>query len=431
MIEHAVSANRTSTLLVGGAVLLGLYLAKLYNYLLFHTVVEIFSVVVACGIFMIAWNTRRIMNNNYFLLVGIASLFVAGIDLLHTLAYKGMRVFPGYSLDLATQLWIAARYLQCLALLVAPWFLDRKLKVGWTFTAFGAATALLLTAIFAGVFPACFVEGVGLTPFKIGSEYLVCLLLLGALFFMHKKKTAFDQGVVRLLASAIVAFIAAELAFTLYSEAYGISNAVGHFLKVAGFYFIYKALIETGLARPYDLLFRELAAKAEKLEEANVELEAFSHTVSHDLRSPLNNISGSCQVLTELFGDKHDDECKKFIGYIHDETERMDTLITTLLKFSQLNRQELHRQAVDLSHIATTIVTGLRMREPERQVTCAITAGITCSADPLLIYAVLENLLGNAWKYTGKKEAARIEFGVTEVEGNRPFSSATTASALT
>jgi light-regulated signal transduction histidine kinase (bacteriophytochrome) len=170
-----------------------------------------------------------------------------------------------------------------------------------------------------------------------------------------------------------------------------------------------------------EILNTRLAAKAEKLEEANVELEAFSHTVSHDLRSPLTNISGSCQVLTELFGDKLDDECKKFIGYIHDETQRMDTLITTLLKFSQLNRQELHRQPVDLSNIATAIVTGLRMREAERQVTCAITAGVTCSADPLLICAVMENLLGNAWKYTGKEEAARIEFGVTEVEGKPAF----------
>lgn len=321
MIEPTVSTGRTSTLLVGGTVLLGLYLAKLYNYLLFHTLVEIFSVVVACGIFMIAWNARRIMDNNYFLLIGIASLFVAGIDLLHTLAYKGMGIFPGYGPDLPTQLWIVARYLQCLSLFAAPWFLGRKLKAGWAFTAFGAATALLLAAIFTGIFPACFVEGVGLTPFKIGSEYLVCLLLIAALFFMHQKKTAFDQGVVRLLSSAIVVFIAAELAFTLYSDVYGISNAVGHFLKVAGFYLIYKALIETGLARPYDLLFRELTAKAAKLEEANIELEAFSHTVSHDLRSPLTNIGGSCQVLTELFGDKLDDECKKFIGYIHDETE--------------------------------------------------------------------------------------------------------------
>ena len=421
MSEHAVSPGKISTLLVGGVVLFGLYLAKLYNYLLFHTLAEIFSVVVACGIFMIAWNTRRIMDNNYFLFVGIASLCVGIIDLCHTMAYKGMGVFPGYGPDLATQLWIAARYLQSLALLVAPWFLGRTLKTGWTFTVFGAATALLLTAIFTGNFPACFVEGVGLTPFKIGSEYLVCLLLLGALFFMHKKMAAFDQGVVRLLSSAIVAFIAAGLAFTLYSDVYGISNMIGHLLKVAGFYCIYKALIEIGLARPYALLFRELAAKADELEAANHELEAFSHTVSHDLRSPLTNISGSCPVLTDLFSDKLDDECKRFIGYIDDETRRMNTLITTLLRFSQMNRQELHRQEVDLSTLAAAIITGLRMQDPERQVTCTIAAGVTCTADPLLICAVMENLLGNAWKYTGKEEAARIEFGVTEVEGKPAF----------
>jgi signal transduction histidine kinase len=421
MSTQAVTSGRIATLLCGGVVLLGLYLAKLYNYLLFHTLVEIFSVVVACGIFTIAWNARRIMDNNYFLLVGIASLCVGSIDLLHTMAYKGMGVFPGYGPDLATQLWIAARYLQSFALLVAPFFLGRTLKAGWTISAFGAATALLLAAIFTGNFPACFVEGVGLTPFKIGSEYLVCLLLLGALFFLHKKMAAFDQGVVRLLSSAIVAFIAAELAFTLYSDVYGISNMIGHFLKVAGFYCVYKALIETALARPYDLLFRELATKAAALKEANVELEAFSHTVSHDLRAPLTNISGSCQVLTTLCGDQLDAEGQRFLGYIHDETQRMDTLITTLLKFSQLNRQELHREEVDLSNLATAIVTGLRMREPERQVACTIAADVTGFADPLLLSAVMENLLGNAWKYTGKTEAARIEFGVTEAAGKPAF----------
>lgn len=421
MSEHAVSPDKISTLLGGGVILLGLYLAKLYNYLLFHTLAEIFSVVVACSIFVIAWNARRIMNNNYFLLVGIASLCVGIIDLGHTMAYKGMGVFPGYGPDLATQLWIAARYLQAFALLIAPWFLGRTLKAGWTISAFGVATALLLTAIFTGNFPACFVEGVGLTPFKIGSEYLVCLLLLGARFSLHKKAAAFDRDVVRLLSSAIVAFIAAELAFTLYSDVYGISNTAGHFLKVAGFYFVYKALIETGLARPYDLLFRELTAKAAALEEANVELEAFSHTVSHDLRSPLTSINGSCQVLTTLYGDQLDDECKKFIGYIDDEARRMNTLITTLLRFSQLHRQELHRQEVDLSNLAAAIITGLRMQEPERQITCAIPPGVTCSADPLLICAVMENLLGNAWKYTGKTEAPRIEFGVTEVAGKPAY----------
>src|SRR5512134_480040 len=96
---------------LSGAALSGLFLLSRANYLLFHAVVELFSVVVACGVFMIAWNSRRFHDNGFFLCLGIGSLFVAGVDFLHTLAYKNMGVFPGEGANLPTQLWIVARYL--------------------------------------------------------------------------------------------------------------------------------------------------------------------------------------------------------------------------------------------------------------------------------------------------------------------------------
>ena len=95
--------------------LFGLYLSSLYSYLLFHSLIEIFSIVVGCCIFVLAWNSREHLDNNYLLFLGIAYLFVSALDLLHTLAYKGMGVFPGYDANLPTQLWIAARYVQGLS----------------------------------------------------------------------------------------------------------------------------------------------------------------------------------------------------------------------------------------------------------------------------------------------------------------------------
>ena len=111
------------TMLWGTAVLLGLYLTSLHSYLLFHSLAEIFSIVSACGIFMVAWNARRLLEEKYLLLLGIAYVFIGGLDLVHTLAYTGMGVFPGYETNLPTQLWIAARYVESLSLLVAPLFL--------------------------------------------------------------------------------------------------------------------------------------------------------------------------------------------------------------------------------------------------------------------------------------------------------------------
>jgi hypothetical protein len=91
--------------------LTGLYLLSRLNYLLFHSAVEVFSIVITFAIFAIAWNARRMMDSNYLLFIGIACLFVGGVDLLHTLAYSGMGVFPEYGANLPTQLWIATRYM--------------------------------------------------------------------------------------------------------------------------------------------------------------------------------------------------------------------------------------------------------------------------------------------------------------------------------
>jgi hypothetical protein len=123
MAERSAVLTKGTFILAGALVLLGLYLTSLYNYLLFHSLAEVFAIVVACGVFMVAWNSRRFLDNNYLLFIGIAYLFVAGLDLLHTLAYKGMGVFPDYDANLPTQLWIASRYIQSFSLLIAPLFL--------------------------------------------------------------------------------------------------------------------------------------------------------------------------------------------------------------------------------------------------------------------------------------------------------------------
>ncbi|MCM2358334.1 MAG: ATP-binding protein [Geobacteraceae bacterium] len=459
----AQSRGNVVTFAMGGAVLAGLYLAKLYNYLLFHTLVEIFSVVVACGVFVIAWNARQFMANNYFLFVGIAFFFVGAVDFTHALAYKGMGVFPGYGANLPTQLWVVARYLQCSALLVAPLFLGRRLRPGLTVAAYLAATSLLLAAVFSGVFPDCFVEGEGLTPFKKGSEYLVALMLVGALVFMRKRALAFDREVVRLLSAALGVLISSELAFTLYTDVYGISNMVGHFLKFAGFYLLYKAIIETGLARPYDLLFRELklkqeeveilntdlAARAAELEEANCELEAtlneleasndelemtnreleaanqeleaFNYTVSHDLRSPITCITGYSQILLEFPADRLAEQGRGYVEEIQAAADRMTQLISTLLNFSRLSRSEINRTTVDLSELARAVAAQLRINEPQRRVAFTIAEGLVADGDSRLLRAVLENLIGNAWKYTGRRAEAAIEFGTTDCGGETAF----------
>jgi signal transduction histidine kinase/PAS domain-containing protein len=256
-----------------GVAIVALYLLSRVNYLLFHSSVEFFSIVIAFAIFVIAWNSRRIMDSNYLLFIGIACLFVGGVDLLHTLAYEGMGVFPGDSANLATQLWLATRYLLSFSLLAAVFFANRKFRPSVVMSGYFVVTALLLGSIFYWRnFPTAFVNGVGLTPFKVASEYLISLILLSTMWLLYTKRNAFSGSVVKLMAAAMAVSIAAEMAFTLYVDVYGIANVIGHLLTVVSFYLIYKALIETGLTKPYDLLFRNLKQNEISLTEYTNEL---------------------------------------------------------------------------------------------------------------------------------------------------------------
>lgn len=257
-------------LLTGGLLLLGLYLTSLYNYLLFHSLVEIFSIVIAFSIFILAWNCHKIIDNDYLIFLGIAYLFVGFIDIIHTLAYTGMGVIMGYGTNLPTQLWIAARFLQSISLLVAFSLLDKKkLKVNLVLLGYIVTLSLLFLSIFYWkIFPSCFIEGSGLTPFKKISEYIISLILAASLFFLLKRKERFDHKVLQCLVISILLTIASELAFTFYISAYGLSNLIGHIFKIISFYFIYQAIIVTGLTKPHELLFRNLQENEEKLSYA-------------------------------------------------------------------------------------------------------------------------------------------------------------------
>jgi PAS domain S-box-containing protein len=244
---------------VGAAVFAVLFIISRNNYLLFHSIAEIFSSLVAFTIFVLAWHTRRYTDNDYLLFLGIAYLFVGTLDLIHMLAYTGMGVFEGYGTDLATQLWMAARYIEAFSLLLAPLFITRRLRARLDITVYTVITALVLLSIFVwDIFPACFVEGSGLTLFKKISEYFIALVLVAAIALLFRKRGEFDPKVFRLVVASIALTIVSELCFTLYQDPYAFFNLLGHYFKIVSFYLIYRAIVDTGLEEPYELLFRKL-----------------------------------------------------------------------------------------------------------------------------------------------------------------------------
>lgn len=173
--------------------------------------------------------------------------------------------------------------------------------------------------------------------------------------------------------------------------------------------------------REIEQLNQTLSARAEELEIANRDLEGFSYTVSHDLRTPLTNINGYCQVILELYGSKLEEGCKEFVNIIFSETVNMNQLIKTLLEFSRVTRSEMTKSPVNLSEMATLVAAGQQLAAPGRRLVFTIEPEITAYGDPDLLKVVLENLISNACKYSGKKDESRIEFKRTEREGEEVY----------
>jgi signal transduction histidine kinase len=161
---------------------------------------------------------------------------------------------------------------------------------------------------------------------------------------------------------------------------------------------------------------RQLARTAAELASTNRELEAFSYSVSHDLRAPLRSIDGFSHLLLDEYGERLDDEGRDYLRRVRDAAQRMSRLIDDLLGLARVARVGLHRERTDVSALAHAVVAGLRGAQPDRQVNVTIQPAMVADADPGLLRVVLENLIGNAWKFTATVPApgARIEVGKTE-----------------
>jgi len=149
-----------------------------------------------------------------------------------------------------------------------------------------------------------------------------------------------------------------------------------------------------------------------ELTEVNQELESFAYSVSHDLRAPLRGIDGFSRLLQEEYAPQLDDQGREYIARVRRAAQRMGILIDDLLELSRMTRQEMTRQPVNLSAISAEVIANLRLEQPERDVTVSIEPDCRTQGDPQLLRVLLENLLGNAWKYTRNKPDAEIGFGV-------------------
>jgi signal transduction histidine kinase len=396
------------------AVIAGLYWSSIYSYLLFHSLAEIFSIVIAATIFLIAWNTRQYIQSHYFLFIGIAYLFIAGLDLIHTLAFPGMQIFS-YEFY-ANQFWIAARFMESLSFLIAFNFINKhkRIDVNLIFMIYTLLFILVVLSIFWwDIFPACYIIGVGQTPFKIISEYIIVLILLICLYLLYRNKDYFDKKIYNLLFASFCLTVLSEFSFTMYVNNYDMANFIGHILKIFSFYLIYKAIIETGFSKPISFFFKELKQSEEALKGLNATKDKFFSIIAHDLKSPFNSLIGFSELLMNKYDVFNEEERRQLFVMINNSSKKAHTLLDNLLQWSstQTGALETKPELFDIVELINDNIGLLEgsTREKKIKLKYLKTSMVMVYADKNMISAVLRNFVNNAIKFTPQGGAITIK----------------------
>jgi PAS domain S-box-containing protein len=234
--------------------MLGCYFVSRYNYVFFHTIVELSACVVGCAVLMLFWNARRHLDNGFFLLLATACLATSILGFVHVLTYDGMPVFPGVGGNESIQAKTIGQWMASLSFLVAPFFLRRKINPAVVLGVYAAGVALALAAIFSHVLPTLSLERSGMTGFEQASRGLSCIVFLAAAGLLARKSADLDSGVLRLLIASLIASSASEAASALSADWRGSLKVLAHLSQVLSVFFLYRAFIEAGLTNPYSLL---------------------------------------------------------------------------------------------------------------------------------------------------------------------------------
>lgn len=387
------------------------YYATLVHYLLFHSIAEIFSVVVASGVFMFAWNSRHRFETDFFVILGITYLFVGVLDLLHTLSYTGMSIFPDNRFY-ANQVWIATRGIEAVALLVAVTY-GRKRKsrrYGPHFLILGLISAAVVVTVFVTeTFPDAYLPGVGQTDFKVIGEYLVATILAVGLVIVARDRRRYPGRTRLMILGALASTIAAEVLFTFYVSNYGISNFFGHLLKVISFVLIYLAVIREGLQNPIAFMHTQLAEREARLRAEAKNRDLLLAVLAHDLRNP---IGGIASITDRADWTREPETAEQTVALIHETALSSQELLEKILTLirTQTGSIEVELAPFNVNEPAEAVrwANASSARAKELDLTCAIPENTFVYADRTLVQMVLHNLCTNAIKFTPRGGAVRI-----------------------
>ncbi|MGC9966590.1 MAG: MASE3 domain-containing protein [Syntrophobacteraceae bacterium] len=304
------------TLSLGLALTAGLLWVSTLDYLVFHALIEIITVVATWGVFVTAWNSRYIVRNPCISFVGNAYLFVGLIDVLHILSYKSVSVFFNNP-DLGSQLQIIARCMQAVSLLIAPFLFGKRFKTGYVFAAFSALTAgLLLSVFYWRNFPPCFIGEIVPTEFGKMSQNAVILVFLAAIFALFFKRNGLELSAFRTLLASISLSLLSELAFALHTLLLWPTEEPSLFLRLIATYLMYRVFLKIGIFAPFNTIFRNLSLSEKNLFSLLEGLPAFVFVQASDYRIQYAN-----RVFRTLFGNPDGLTCFEVLKTKHKPCE--------------------------------------------------------------------------------------------------------------
>lgn len=393
------------------------YCCMQQSYLLFHTVVELFSIVVAFAVFIVAWNTRRMQDNPYIRFVGISYIAIAALDLLHTLTFKGMNVIPAEGHFYANQFWVATRLLESFTFVIGIFFIRYRKQVSADLiflSYFFISLLITLSILVYKNFPSCYIDGVGQTAFKIYAEYFIILILIIAAILLYKNRSYFAPSVFHLLIASVCFTVISEFCFTLYVSNYSTANEIGHYAKLISFFLIYKANVETGLMNPAgsifkglqdnELKYRTLAQNVPELQDMNAMKDKLFSIIAHDLKNPFTSMLSFSEMIYKN-ADKMEIEKVKRMGYrINEAGKQAYVLLENLLNWSRVQSglMKPNIRSIEIEQLFNDVI-GFATPAANAKAISLLVQGVrntAVMADSQMIDTVLRNLLSNAIKFT-------------------------------
>lgn len=248
-------------------IVVGLVFASLYNYLLFHTIIEEFYIILVAMIFIVTTTTYKYSQNNLSLFIGTSMLFTGIIDSVHLMAYQGLGIFPFSGDDISTRLWLAARALEAFSLFLAVFVFHRRFSQSLVLIAYSAVTALLIAGIVAvPVFPQCYIPGKGPTVFKIAVEWILALVVLISLIKLFRNKDMRKNVPLlhRMLMLGMLFFVLAEICMAFSVSPQSFMDFAGHMLKLLSAGLIFLGMVFLGIDNPYSMVSARLKENASR-----------------------------------------------------------------------------------------------------------------------------------------------------------------------